>query len=116
MSPETIADLTAALAHRGEQTRTGEPVDVGVPAGTLLALRPGEWGVRPGILEQRWTDIRTVAVYQARTAPGYIVVGHLTECIWDHVEPHPPCYEVYVTAAGLAAAPGRVPQQPESTG
>ena len=110
MTPETIAQLTAALRYRGEQTRIGEPVEIPeVPENSLLALRPGEWGVRPGILEtDRYTDIRTLRIYHARQASGFIVVGHVVECVWAHVEPHPPCYEVYVTAAGLRSAAARV--------
>jgi hypothetical protein len=114
VTPETIAQLTAALRYRGEQTRIGEPMKIPeVPEDSLLALRPGEWGVRPGILEtDRWTDIRTVRIYQARQAPGFIVVGHMVECAWPSIEPHPPCYEIYLTTDGLARAAVRLRDLP----
>lgn len=110
MTPESLANVASALRWWGRQRRSGGPITVpGVPDGTLLALRPGEWGVRPGVVEVgRYIDIRTVRIYRACSAPGVIVVGHHVECIWPSIEPHPPCLEVFVTSAGLAAAAARV--------
>ena len=109
MSPETAADLTAALRSRDAPLYEGTPIDIGVPAHLTLALAPGAWGPRPGQLAEsdRYADIRPVRTYRARGADGYVIVGHtvLCECTpgTDEV-----CHLVWVTSAGLDAAVARV--------
>jgi hypothetical protein len=71
---------------------------------TVLHLRPGEWsGGRDGrpVIP---SDIRVLKVHTDRApadATEVWVTGHLLECGWESVEPHPPCCEVLVDAAAI---------------
>lgn len=68
---------------------------------TVLHLRQGEWSGGPDEFAGCMTVMRVHTDGAEASATRVWVSGHLPECGWSSVEPHPPCCEVRVRASAI---------------